>query len=187
MGQFIIISAPSGTGKNAIIRDLLKIFSSSTRFITTSTRDPRPMERNGVDYHFVSLDQFESMRQKNEFLECNNYAGNWYGSERKRLEEGLARYEYVFSTLDVNGKRSLDVLNFPHTAIFLLPDNLEILDDRIRNRGGEAENDIEKRISIAHDEIAEAKNYDFQVVNKEGKMAETVDQIVAYLQKYPNH
>lgn len=181
MGQFIIISAPSGTGKNAIIRDLLKIFTSSIRFITTTTRDPRPNEKNGVDYHFVSVSEFQAMIENNEFLEYNNYADNWYGSEKKKLEADLAKYEYVFSTLDVNGKQSLDSLNFPHTAIFLLPDSIDVLDNRIRNRGGENESDIEKRIALSHDEIAQAQKYDFQVVNHEGKMYETVQKIVTFL------
>lgn len=181
MGQLVVISAPSGTGKNAIIRDLLKLFPHTTRLVTTTTRDPRPGEVNGVDYHFVSENQFQKMIEDGEFLEYNNYADNWYGSEKQKLEKDLENNEFVFSTLDVNGKHSLESLHYPHISIFLLPDDIDVLDDRIRHRGGQSEEDIEKRIVIAHDEIAEAKKYDFQVVNHEGKMQETVDQIVNFL------
>lgn len=187
MGQMVIISAPSGTGKNAVIRELLKIFPASTRLITTTTRDPRPGEKNAVDYHFVSVEDFQRMKENGEFLEYNNYAGNWYGSEKQKLEGDLEKNQFVFSTLDVNGKKSLDALSYPHISIFLLPDNLDILDDRIRHRGGESESDIESRIALSHGEIAEASKYDFQVVNKEGKMAETVEQIADYLRLYLQH
>lgn len=184
MGQLVVISAPSGTGKNAITRELLKLFSNTTRLVTTTTRDPRPGEVNGVDYHFVSVEDFQNMILSDEFLEYNNYAGNWYGSEKQRLETDLEKNEFIFSTLDVNGKNSLDKISYPHISIFLLPDTLDVLDDRIRHRGGQSEEDIEKRIVIAHDEIAEAAKYDFQVVNHEGKMKETVDQITAFLKTH---
>ncbi len=180
-GKFIIISAPSGTGKNATIRELLKLFSHATRLITTTTRDPRPGEKNAVDYHFVTAEQFQTMKENNEFLESNNYAGNWYGSEKQKLEADLQKNQFVFSTLDVNGKKSLDTIGYPHTAIFLLPDNLDVLDDRIRNRGGESEEDIARRIAIAHDELATASTYDFQVVNVEGQMQSTVKQIQNFI------
>lgn len=184
MGKLVVISAPSGTGKNAIIRELLKLFPNTTRLVTTTTRDPRPGEQNGIDYHFVSETEFQNMLSSGEFLESNNYAGNWYGSEKQKLEEDLLHNEFVFSTLDVNGKKSLDTIAYPHIAIFLLPDSIAMLDDRIRHRGGESESDIEKRIAIAHDEIAEAGNYDFQVVNKEGEMYKTVKQIQEFLKQY---
>jgi guanylate kinase len=184
MGKLVVISAPSGTGKNAIIRELLKLFSQTTRLVTTTTRDPRPGEKNGVDYHFISETEFQNMLSAGEFLESNNYAGNWYGSEKQKLERDLQHNEFVFSTLDVNGKKSLDKISYPHIAIFLLPDSIDMLDDRIRHRGGESEGNIEKRIAIAHDEITEAENYDFQVVNKEGEMYQTVQQIQEFLKKY---
>ncbi len=184
MGKLVIISAPSGTGKNAIIRELLKLFPNTTRLVTTTTRDPRPGEKNGIDYHFVSEMEFQNMLSSGEFLESNNYAGNWYGSEKQKLQKDLSQHEFVFSTLDVNGKKSLDKISFPHISIFLLPDSIDMLDDRIRHRGGESESDIEKRIAIAHDEIAEAGNYDFQVVNTEGEMYKTVKQIQEFLKQY---
>jgi guanylate kinase len=184
MGKLVVISAPSGTGKNAIIRELLKLFPNTTRLVTTTTRDPRPGEKNAVDYHFVSETEFQNMLQAGEFLESNNYAGNWYGSEKQKLEKDLEDNEFVFSTLDVNGKKSLEKIFYPHIAIFLLPDSIDVLDDRIRHRGGESEEDIEKRIALAHDEIAHASKYDFQVVNKEGEMYQTVQQIQEFLKKY---
>ncbi|OGH66652.1 MAG: guanylate kinase [Candidatus Magasanikbacteria bacterium RIFCSPHIGHO2_02_FULL_41_13] len=187
MGKLLVISAPSGTGKNTIIRELLKLFPNTTRLVTTTTRDPRPGEKNGVDYHFVTEVKFQDMLARGEFLESNNYAGNWYGSERQKLEQDLEKNEFVFSTLDVNGKKSLDKISYPHIAIFLLPDSIDTLDDRIRHRGGESEEDIVKRIAIAHDEMALADTYDFQVVNTEGKMYKTVEQIQEFLKQYQSN
>lgn len=182
-GTLVVISAPSGGGKNAIIRELLKLFPGSTRFVTTTTRAPREGERAGIDYHFVSEQNFKQMIEQGAFIEYNFYAGNYYGSEKTKLEETLNTSSLVFAPLDINGKKQLDALGFGHIALFLLPEDLSILKDRILHRGGLTNDEIAARMQLADDEIAEAKKYDLALVNPDGNMHEAVAQIQQFLQK----
>jgi len=185
-GTLVVVSAPSGGGKNAVIRELTKLFSNSTRFITTTTREPREREVDGVDYHFVTAEQFKDMIEKGELLEYNFYAGNYYGSEKKRLEDTLQNYTITFSTLDVNGKKQLDALNFPHISIFLLPESIEILRERIESRGGLTPEEMDMRMHLAEEEVEVGKTYDFPIVNQDGDMRNTVQQIQKFLEEKLN-
>ncbi len=176
-GLLIIISSPSGNGKDTVINALVKIIPGAARLVTTTSRPPRPGNVEGVDYYFVSKEEFKNKIKKNEFLEYNFYAGNYYGTEKKRLEEMLTKNTAVFSAIEVNGKRNLDKAGIKNLSIFLLPDSLEILKDRIRKRGGVSEELIEERMKIAEKEISAAPEYDYQVVNKDGKIEETIDKL----------
>ncbi|HQF57447.1 MAG TPA: guanylate kinase [Candidatus Magasanikbacteria bacterium] len=176
-GKLVIISSPSGGGKDSIISALLKIIPNSTRLITTTSREPRPGNQNGIDYYFVSQTEFENKIQNEEMVEYNNYAGNYYGIEKKNLILALENNEWVFTQIEVNGKQHLDEQNIPNISIFLLPENLEILAKRIRNRGGLDEEKIKERLEIAQKEINKSVLYDYQIVNVDGKFEETVSKI----------
>lgn len=176
-GLLIIISAPSGNGKDTVIEALLKIIPNSTRFITTTSRPPRPGNQEGVDYYFISKEEFENKIKNNEFLEYNFYAGNYYGTEKKRLEEMLSNHSVVFSAIEVNGKHNLDKAKVKNLSIFLLPDSLEILKNRIRLRGGVSEELIEERMKTAQYEIENSLDYDYRIVNENGKLDETIDKL----------
>lgn len=176
-GKLVIISSPSGGGKDSIISALLKIIPNSTRLITTTSREPRPGNQNGIDYYFVSQAEFENKIQNEEMVEYNNYAGNYYGIEKKNLILALENNEWVFTQIEVNGKQHLDEQNIPNISIFLLPENLEILAKRIRNRGGLDEEKIKERLEIAQKEINKSVLYDYQIVNVDGKFEETVSKI----------
>jgi guanylate kinase len=176
-GKLVIISSPSGGGKDSIISALLKIVPNSTRLITTTSREPRPGNQNGIDYYFVSQTEFENKIQNEEMVEYNNYAGNYYGIEKKNLILALENNEWVFTQIEVNGKQHLDEQNIPNISIFLLPENLEILAKRIRNRGGLDEEKIKERLEIAQKEINKSVLYDYQIVNVDGKFEETVSKI----------
>jgi len=176
-GKLVIISSPSGGGKDSIISALLKIIPNSTRLITTTSREPRPGNQNGIDYYFVSQTEFENKIQNEEMVEYNNYAGNYYGIEKKNLILALENNEWVFTQIEVNGKQHLDEQNIPNISIFLLPENLEILAKRIRNRGGLDDEKIKERLEIAQKEINKSVLYDYQIVNVDGKFEETVSKI----------
>jgi len=176
-GKLVIISSPSGGGKDSIISALLKIVPNSTRLITTTSREPRPGNQNGIDYYFVSQTEFENKIQNEEMVEYNNYAGNYYGIEKKNLILALENNEWVFTQIEVNGKQHLDEQNIPNISIFLLPENLEILAKRIRNRGGLDDEKIKERLEIAQKEINKSVLYDYQIVNVDGKFEETVSKI----------
>lgn len=176
-GKLVIISSPSGGGKDSTINALLKIMPNSVRLITTTSREPRPGNQNGIDYYFISQTEFENKIQNNEMVEYNNYAGNYYGIEKNNLQTALENNDWVFTQIEVNGKQHLDEQNIPNISIFLLPENLEILAKRIRNRGGVNEEKIKERLKIAQNEMNKSILYDFQVVNVDGKFEETVAKI----------
>jgi len=180
-GKLIIISSPSGGGKDSVIRELLKTFPRSTRLVTTTSRPPRPGNTEGVDYHFVSKDQFTKQINNNEFLEYNVYAGNYYGTEKAKLDILLEQYDLVFTQIEVNGKHNLDKKEVSNISIFLLPENLEILKKRIQRRGGLTAEIIEERLKTAKNEIEVSSDYDYRVVNKDGKIMETVNEIAVII------
>ncbi len=182
-GLLVIISSPSGGGKDTVINALLKIFPNSTRLITTTSRPPRPGNIDGVDYHFVTVDEFKRRLKADAFLEYNIYAGNYYGEEKSIINDCLANFEIVFTQIDVTGKHALDKMGFPHLAIFLAPENLDVLRQRIEKRGGLDQEAIEQRLKIAENEIELSADYTYRIVNLEGKLDETIAKIAEIIQK----
>ncbi len=174
----VVISSPSGGGKDSVIKALCKAIPHSARCLTTTSRPPRPGNIEGVDYHFVSESEFKEKISQGEFVEYNRYAGNYYGTEKAVLDRALREYDVVYTQVEINGKRSFDRLHIPHLAIFLMPENLDVLRSRIIARGGITLEDVEERLEIARQQIAEAGIYDLQIVNKQGKFDKTVEKLV---------
>ena len=185
-GLLFIISSPSGGGKDSVINALIKMFPDSTRVITTTTRAPRPGNINGVDYHFITPEEFKQKLATGDFVEHNVYGGNYYGMQKKHLAELLATHPIVFTQIDVNGKHQLDDAHLRHVSIFLIPDNLETLRQRILARGGLTPKAIEERMKIAAEEITAAADYEYKIINKNGKMPETVAKIAEIIEKRTN-
>jgi guanylate kinase len=180
-GMLVIISAPSGGGKNAVVTELIKKIPGAARFVTTTTRPMRPGEAEGVDYWYVTREEFAQKKEQGDFVEYNQYADEWYGTDRRRLDEALASHPVIFATIDVNGRQHFLELGIPHCAIFLLPESMETLKDRIRRRGGVEEDKLQERIAEAERECREAPRYDHQLVNYEGKLDETATAVLDIL------
>ncbi len=189
-GMLVVISAPGGGGKTSSIKALLKKLPNTINLVTTTSRAPRPEDIPGFTYHFVTKKTFEKKIANGEFLEHNLLAGNYYGTQFKHLLPLLKKYDVVVSQFDVNGKKTLDKKGIPHLAIFLLPDKLSNLKRRILLRGGMTEEMAEKRMLIAKQEIARSKDYNYRLVNKEGKLSETIQKLAKIIQtelkKWPN-
>lgn len=183
-GLLVIISSPTGGGKDAVIARLLKIFPNSTRLVTTTSRAPRPTDKEGVTYHFVSPKDFADKIKEGYFLEYNNCVGNYYGTPKKYLEDLLKTHDLVFSNLDVNGKHSMDKLDVKNLSFFLLPENLEVLKQRAEKRGGMTEQMIQDRIKLAGEEIAHSKDFDYQITNYEGKLQQTTNDIAEIITRH---
>lgn len=182
MSLLVVISSPSGGGKDSVINALLKIIPGSARFVTTTSRQPRPGNKDGVDYHFISEKIFKEKIAAGEFIEYNHYSSNYYGTQKKHLTESLARHAVVFTQIEVNGKHNLDKLKIPHLSIFLEPENLDVLRGRIERRGGVSPESLTERLKIAKKEIEESKDYDYRVINYEGKLNETIAKIAEIIQ-----
>ncbi|PIR04305.1 MAG: guanylate kinase [Candidatus Magasanikbacteria bacterium CG11_big_fil_rev_8_21_14_0_20_39_34] len=182
-GKLVVISAPSGGGKNAVIARLIPHIGGSCRLVTTTTRDKRAREKEGIDYFFVSKSEFQSLIESGALLEHNLYAGEYYGIQKKHLQKFLEGHTVVFSTIDVHGKQNLDKLGIEHISIFLMPEDVDILEKRIRERGSTSEDKIEDRLKIAEFELNMAEKYDYIVVNRQGFIEDTVQEILAILDK----
>ena len=182
-GLVVIISSPSGGGKDAVIRALIKKFPKSARLITTTTRSIRPKEKAGKDYYFITPEEFKAKIAADDFIEHNFYSGNYYGSEKSKLENLRQKYQLIFTNIDVHGKINFDKAKIRNYSIFLLPENTENLKNRIAKRGGTSAHDLELRLKTAKNEIKMAKKYDALVVNKEGYLKETVNQAAALIRQ----
>ncbi len=164
-GLLIVISAPSGTGKTTLTRMLLKEFPNIEFSISFTTRKPRPGEVNGKDYWFISREEFLKRIEEGDFLEWAEVYGNLYGTSKSQVLKALNEGKDVLLDIDTQGALQVKE-NFPEAVlIFILPPSLEELERRLRNRGTDPEEVIEKRLKVAREEIKRAKFYDYIVVN----------------------
>ncbi len=169
-GQLIIISGPSGAGKSTVVRQLLKTCELPLQLsVSATTRPPRAGEVDGVDYHFLSRKEFEERRGRNEFLECVEVygAGYWYGTLEQPVRQQLADGQMIILEIDVQG--ALLVLErFPDaTSIFIHPGSLSELEKRLRGRESEPEEQIQRRLSVAANELKMAPHYQHIVRNED--------------------
>ena len=174
--KLFLISGTSGVGKTTIAYKLLEQMPNLERLVPYVTREPRPGEKDGEDYHFVSRNEFEKKLQAGEFFEHDEHYGNWYGNSRKDLEAIWQNGKIAMSLLDVNGVRSTKAIFPKAKSIFILPDNLENLKGRIRQRPMTDEA-FEKRWIKVPGELKQADEYDFKIVNEEGKVDEATNKV----------
>jgi guanylate kinase len=164
-GKLVILSGPSGVGKDTIIDAWHSVNSKVARVVAYTTRAPRAGEVNGVDYNFVSVPDFQAKASNGDFLEFKEVHGNWYATPLTDLESMLAAGKIAILKIDVQG--ALHAMNLRKDAItiFLMPPSMEELEQRIRGRGLDDPEVIEKRLTNAHDEVAVANKYQHRVVN----------------------
>jgi len=167
-GKLVIISGPSGVGKSTIVGEVLRSFPGRMRLsISATTRPPRPNERDGVDYHFLSTDEFARRREAGEFIECVEVFGQgyWYGTLSSEVRPSLETGLWVILEVDVAGAEKV-LGPFPEAiTLFLRPDTLEELERRLRSRGTETPEAIQRRLRVARDEMDLAGRYQYQVIN----------------------
>lgn len=163
-GQVLVISGPSGSGKSSLISLLLKNFSNSFFSVSATSRNKRENEKDGIDYHFISKEKFESEIKKNNFLEYAKVHDNYYGTPYLPIQKALQEQKLVILDIDVQGffqvKEKLNT-----TSIFITTKNKLTLKNRLKNRLSENAKSIEKRLQTASEEIKEIKNYDFLLIN----------------------
>lgn len=174
-GKLIILSGPSGVGKDTVIDQWKQRNSRVERVVAYTTRSPRPGEVHGRDYQFVDVDRFHQHARAEEFLEFKEVHGNFYATPLKDLETLLAQDKIAVLKIDVQGALSVMDLRPDAISIFLLPPSNEELERRIRGRGTDPEETIQKRLRNAHDEMALSSRYQHRIINQ--KVEDAVEEL----------
>lgn len=169
-GQLVILSGPSGVGKSTVVAGLLARLRPAIRLsVSATTRPPRPGETDGVEYHFLSPEEFAARRDSGDFLECMEVFGRgyWYGTLFDEVSPSLAQGQWVILEIDVDGARRV-LEQFPQAVtIFITVHSDEELERRLRARRTDSEEAICRRLEVARREMAEADTYRYKVVNEQ--------------------
>jgi len=165
-GLLIVVSGPSGAGKDTIINEVMKKESTNAWIsISMTSRDPRGSEENGVDYFFVTREEFERNIEKGNLLEYAEYNGNYYGTPKHKIDEYLNKGIDVILIIEIQGALQIKELIPEALFIFIMPPSMEELKMRLVNRGTDSEEKIIGRFKTAYQEINEVTKYNYVVVN----------------------
>ena len=177
-GILLIVLGAAGTGKGTVVKEIMNRSDKYAFSVSATTRQPREGERDGVDYHFISTEEFENGIKNGKFIEYTNYCGNYYGtpvSELKKLDSGMN----LILEIEVEGGANIKRL-YPDdsVAVFLVTPDFDVLRDRLVGRGTNTKEDIERRLERALEEYGMIEKFDYVVVNDTGKIEETADRII---------
>lgn len=178
-GLLVIISAPSGAGKDTVIERLVKVIPDSVVYVTATSRKPRPGEVHGTHYFFYEPDKFRAEIEAGHFLEWSMVHGDFKGVRRDALADTLRAHRVVIVKPEPQGMRKIKALLPEALTIFIMPPSLASLRQRLVSRGTETPEQLELRLRNAQIEMAAAPEYDHVVVNEDGKIEETVAAIAA--------
>lgn len=169
-GFLLIISAPAGTGKTTLVSLLTEEFPDIVRSISYTTRLKRPDEEDGKDYFFIDQNEFQKRIEKGEFLEYAEVFGHYYGTSKKFVEEKRSLGQHVVLVIDTQGAMKLKAYE-DAIFIFVRPPSMKEQRERLQKRQTESFEAIEKRLSWSQEELQVAKNYDYQIINDDLKVA----------------
>ena len=164
-GNLFVVVAPSGAGKTSLVSELLKRDSNVKLSMSYTTRAPREGEVDGIDYYFVTREQFEKMIGAGEFLEHANVYGNYYGTSKRWIDQSLAGDHDVLLEIDWQGARQVRGLFAAMTGIFILPPSLAELERRLEARGKDSPEEIARRMASAREEISHVLEFEYIIVN----------------------
>ena len=170
-GKLIVVSGPSGAGKSTVISRLMQRRHDLCFSVSATTREPRPGEVNGVDYFFVTWDEFDRMIGEDELLEHAEYVGNCYGTPRAYVQQKQREGMNVLLDIEVQGARQIRERVPEAVKIFVIPPSLQALEQRLRGRGTDTEERIHSRLMRARGEYREADFYDYIVINDDPEVA----------------
>lgn len=181
MPLLIVLSGPSGAGKDTVLDRMKELDLPCHYVMTLTTRPRRPGESNGVDYHFTSEAEFQEMIQQGELLEWAKVYGHWYGVPKQQVEQALERGEDIVVKVDVQGAATIKNL-FPEAVlIFLTPPSIEEQARRLQQRKSESTAELELRIKTIQEEMKYLPLFDYVVVNFQGEIDSAISQIKAII------
>ena len=186
-GVLVLFSGPSGVGKDAVLEIVLAKDTSLQKSVSCTTRGIRENEIEGKDYYFITVPEFEKMIENHEVLEYTRYGQNLYGTPKAPIDKWISEGKTVILKIEVEGASNIKKLYPDSVGIFIMPPSMEVLEQRLRSRGTEDEDDIIKRLEIAQGEIGHSNVYDYLVVNDDlEKTSENVLDILHKLYKWGN-
>lgn len=165
-GNLFIISAPSGAGKTSLVKALLQTGIDLSLSVSYTTRPARPEEVDGRDYHFISREDFAQREKQNEFLECAQVYGNFYGTSKKWIHEAIASGRDILLEIDSQGTQQVRRVFPQSVTIFVLPPSLDALEMRLRHRAQDSLEAIGRRLAAAREEINHVREYDYVIINE---------------------
>lgn len=164
MGKLYIVSGPSAVGKDTVFQCLRERMAVG-KVVTMTTRAPRAGEVEGVNYYYTDVESFRAHIAKGDFAEYNCYTGNYYGTLKREIDRLLGEYEHVIAVLDVNGATNIKACYPDAVTVFIEPPTVEDLRRRIIARGAETPAEIDKRLTVALEELARKGEFDYCLVN----------------------
>ncbi len=161
----LVLSGPSGSGKDTVVQRLMQLHENIELSVSATTRAMREGEREGVNYYYMSVPAFEKLIEEGRVLEYTKYCENYYGTPRDQVEARMEKGTTVVLVIEVEGGENIKKLYPDSTTVFVTPPSFEELERRLRSRGTDTEEAIQKRLNRAKEEIELAKDYDFHIVN----------------------
>lgn len=178
-GKLIVISGPSGVGKSTLLRRLFQEYPQKMSFsVSYTSRNPRNGEEHGKDYYFTDVQTFKNKIESNDFLEWACVHDNYYGTGKAEVEAILQSGRHCILDIDVQGADSVRNAGIAATFLFISPENIDVLKERLVKRGTESEEAIARRLKNAVGEIEQKDKYDYVIINKD------LDEAYSQLQKY---
>ena len=179
----VVISGPSGVGKDVLIEGIARRDLNYHFTVTATTRDPRPGELEGVNHHFLSVAEFQAAISEDELLEWALVYGNYYGVPKQQVRDALSDGKHVLIRVDVQGALRIRELAPEVLMIFIHPPSTETLQKRLLRRGLNSDSEMQTRLEAAAQEIAHSKSFDYQVINREGMLDAAVDDVINIIYK----
>ena len=179
-GNLFVISGPSGAGKGTLVARLMASLDDAWLSVSATTRAPREGEVDGVQYYFVSQEEFERMIEADEFLEWARFSGNCYGTPRASVMKHIEAGEQVILEIEIQGARQVKAQMPEAHLIFIEPPSLEVLEQRLRGRGTDSEDAILRRLETARVELSGKMEYDMRLVNDDLDVA--TEELIAYVE-----
>lgn len=182
MRKLFIISAPSGAGKTTLCREVLKRFKDITYSISYTTRKPRNGEQDGIDYHFITKEEFKRKIKNNKWAEWAEVYGNFYGTSTEFLDTCLASGKHILLDIDVQGSMQIKKRYPDSIAIFIMPPSSETLRARLESRGTDSRQVIERRLEIAKKEMKKKDLYRHVIINDQ--LSKAVSELIKIIESY---
>jgi guanylate kinase len=177
----VVLSGPSGVGKDAALEGLKKLDRPWHFAVTATTRPPRSGEQYGVDYIFLETETFHKMKERDQFLECAEVYGRWYGVPRSQVRQSLKNGKDVILKIDVQGAATVRKLAPEALSIMMVPASYAELRNRLNQRMSESAPDLKLRLQTAKEELAQTSQFDYRVINRDGGLEQAIAEIDAII------